>query len=392
MVASQIIQQLLNLQPAPGLAFAFSIFRFIWDTVQQVKDSERQLTILVDTIAQFLCTLNDQFYTKKLSESRSAKSLDDLRSLLQDISQFASEQRRHNFLKSLYVKDERVDRIRGYHQKIATLVASFQISALVDLRAFQNLNEEARIQDQQLLNERLGNLQGNFDELRRVLDSRDDNIIAMMASLASRIQRKGDDREHQFYQYSLQYLSTLSGRYVELHDWTVTSYDVDFGIEIGSGGFSKVFKEFLGANILDERPFIVMPYYGNGNVRQYIERHPHCDRVQIIYDVALGIAHLHEKMIVHGDLKGMNVLIDDNGHGVICDFGLTQVKADVTSRTGLVGGVTVVGSRNWMAPELLQGQSLRKPCDIYAFGMLIYEVRISNLRTTYQPRPADLRE
>jgi serine/threonine protein kinase len=68
------------------------------------------------------------------------------------------------------------------------------------------------------------------------------------------------------------------------------------------------------------------------------------------------------------------VLIDDSGKAVLCDFGLTRIRADVTSRTGKAGG-GIVGSRNWMAPELLLGGSLKKPSDIYAFGMTIYEVR-----------------
>jgi serine/threonine protein kinase len=60
---------------------------------------------------------------------------------------------------------------------------------------------------------------------------------------------------------------------------------------------------------------------------------------------------------------------------VLCDFGLSRIKADVTSRTAMVpdrGGF--IGSRNWMAPELMQGRSLKKPCDIYAFAMTLYEV------------------
>ena len=40
--------------------------------------------------------------------------------------------------------------------------------------------------------------------------------------------------------------------------------------------------EFLGANILDDKPFIVMPYIKNGNVRDYIEVHPDCNRAQIV--------------------------------------------------------------------------------------------------------------
>ena len=67
------------------------------------------------------------------------------------------------------------------------------------------------------------------------------------------------------------------------------------------------------------------------------------------------------------------MLIDDSGKAILCDFGLTRIRADVTSRTAKADG-GIMGSRNWMAPELLLGGSLRKPSDIYAFGMTIYEV------------------
>jgi serine/threonine protein kinase len=68
------------------------------------------------------------------------------------------------------------------------------------------------------------------------------------------------------------------------------------------------------------------------------------------------------------------VLIDDAGNAVLCDFGLSRIKADVTSRTIRPSGGEVAGSRNWMAPERLMGGALRKPCDIYSFGMTLHEV------------------
>jgi hypothetical protein len=45
---------------------------------------------------------------------------------------------------------------------------------------------------------------------------------------------------------------------------------------------SDILTEFLGANETDDRPFIVMPYLKNGNVRDYVQNHPDCDRLQIV--------------------------------------------------------------------------------------------------------------
>jgi serine/threonine protein kinase len=70
----------------------------------------------------------------------------------------------------------------------------------------------------------------------------------------------------------------------------------------------------------------------------------------------------------------LNVLIDDGEKAVLCDFGLSHVKVDVSRRTKKQDAEVVVGSYNWMAPELLMGGDLEEPCDIYAYGMTIYEV------------------
>lgn len=72
-----------------------------------------------------------------------------------------------------------------------------------------------------------------------------------------------------------------------------------------------------------------------------------------------------------------NVLIDDCGRALLCDFGLAHLKADITTRTMETDPVVVAGSRHWMAPERLMGKSLRKPSDIYSFGITSYEVILS---------------
>jgi len=61
---------------------------------------------------------------------------------------------------------------------------------------------------------------------------------------------------------------------------------------------------------------------------------------------------------------------------VLCDFGLSDIIADVTSRTTNAKKTSTFGSRNWMAPETFKGGSLKKTSDIYALGMVIYEASV----------------
>ncbi|KAJ6559757.1 kinase-like domain-containing protein, partial [Mycena capillaripes] len=93
-----------------------------------------------------------------------------------------------------------------------------------------------------------------------------------------------------------------------------------------------------------------------------------------LLDVSRGLEYLHSRKICHGDLKGVNVLVDSSERALLCDFGLARVKADVTTRSNHHGERGIIGSRNWMAPELLAGSPVKLPSDVYAFGMTIYEL------------------
>jgi hypothetical protein len=59
----------------------------------------------------------------------------------------------------------------------------------------------------------------------------------MMVSIERRLDRHhGNNAEHGFYSYTLHYLRSTSGRQVKLEDWMISSFDVDYGPEIGAGG------------------------------------------------------------------------------------------------------------------------------------------------------------
>lgn len=81
---------------------------------------------------------------------------------------------------------------------------------------------------------------------------------------------------------------------------------------------------------------------------------------------------LHEENKVHGDIKGANVLVSDDIKPLICDFGLAKSASEETS-IGLEG----LGSVRWQSVELMKGGGGKTfASDVWAFGMLIYEVSL----------------
>jgi hypothetical protein len=69
-----------------------------------------------------------------------------------------------------------------------------------------------------------------------MLDTQHHSLTAMMVSLQRSLQQLLGDRERRFFSHSIKYLSTASGQQIAVENWMITSFDVEFGPEIGSGG------------------------------------------------------------------------------------------------------------------------------------------------------------
>jgi len=121
-------------------------------------------------------------------------------------------------------------------------------------------------------------------------------------------------------------------------------------------------------------PMTVCEIADGGNMRQLLASRA-WDQVlgrKFLFEVASGMTYLHSLNILHGDLKAVNVLIDGN-RALITDFGLSQFRADMT-RANTTTHAGFSGTPGFMAPELFEGRSLRAPADVYAFGMVCFEV------------------
>ncbi|KXN81954.1 Mitogen-activated protein kinase kinase kinase 1, partial [Leucoagaricus sp. SymC.cos] len=100
-----------------------------------------------------------------------------------------------------------------------------------------------------------------------------------------------------------------------------------------------------------------------------------------IHGVLIGLYYLHQNRVIHGDLKGANVLVDSEGSARLADFGLSSVVA--TDGIVLVSMETMThlgGTMRWAAPEIIEnldGGSLKKPTfssDIYSLASVMHEI------------------
>lgn len=124
--------------------------------------------------------------------------------------------------------------------------------------------------------------------------------------------------------------------------------------------------------------FLVYEYIENGNLSEHLRRSgrdplPWSARVQIALDSARGLEYIHEHTVpvyIHRDIKPANILIDKNFHGKVADFGLTRLTE--VGSTSLP--TRLVGTFGYMPPEYAQYGDVSTKVDVYAFGVVLYEL------------------
>ncbi|KAK1231118.1 hypothetical protein PQX77_005773 [Marasmius sp. AFHP31] len=119
----------------------------------------------------------------------------------------------------------------------------------------------------------------------------------------------------------------------------------------------------------------ISPWMEKGNLVEYMKvtKREDIDHHTLVQDIASGLSYLHSKKIVHGDLKGVNVLITRLLRACIADFGLSRI-AD-THGIGVTSSTRSAGTMRWLAPELLSGyERPSKSSDMYSFACVCHEI------------------
>ncbi|XP_072957770.1 serine/threonine-protein kinase 52-like [Typha angustifolia] len=119
---------------------------------------------------------------------------------------------------------------------------------------------------------------------------------------------------------------------------------------------------------------VVVEYLPGGTLKQYLIKNRRRKLaykivIQLALDLSRGLCYLHSRKIVHRDVKTENMLLDSHRNLKIADFGVARVEAqnpkDMTGETGTLG---------YMAPEVLDGKPYNRKCDVYSFGICLWEI------------------
>jgi len=126
----------------------------------------------------------------------------------------------------------------------------------------------------------------------------------------------------------------------------------------------------------DGNYFIVMELVEGTDLRRYLRSRGvlAIDRAIIIaHDVALGLGAAHRRAIVHRDVKPQNILVGRDGSIKLTDFGIASVYKDINAERLTTTGMTL-GTVQYYAPEQAQGEIVNPAADVYALGIVMYEM------------------
>jgi eukaryotic-like serine/threonine-protein kinase len=133
---------------------------------------------------------------------------------------------------------------------------------------------------------------------------------------------------------------------------------------------------------LGEEPFLVMEHVKGIPLSKVIRGRravSEATALDFARQIASGVAHAHDRGVIHGDLKSSNIMIGPDRHVTILDFGLA-VRRDAGATRGEIESTKLspssgaAGTVPYMAPEIIRGQPPSVQSDIWAVGVLLFEM------------------
>ena len=150
--------------------------------------------------------------------------------------------------------------------------------------------------------------------------------------------------------------------------------------------------------------FICMAYYEGPTIKKRLEEGPLSieEAIRIAYQIADGLERAHESGVVHRDIKPANIIITERGQAKIVDFGIARLAGETKFRSPS----ETAGTAAYMSPEQAQGSAADNRSDLFALGIVLYEMAtgrrpfqgdhdaavLYSIVNVDPPKPSDVRE
>ena len=121
----------------------------------------------------------------------------------------------------------------------------------------------------------------------------------------------------------------------------------------------------------DGRPYAVMEYVDGLAITDWCRKHGAGlrERIELFLQVCDAVAYAHGQGVIHCDIKPENVLVSHEGDIKVADFGLARAASNHTGT-----GMALMGTVSYMSPELVTGEQADERSDVYALGIVIFEM------------------
>jgi len=136
---------------------------------------------------------------------------------------------------------------------------------------------------------------------------------------------------------------------------------------------SRHVARIYGHGNVDEHAYLVMEFFEGGDLNRRLDGKPLAapEALRIFRDLMFALGEIHEKGILHRDLKPQNLMFRTDGTLAILDFGIAKQIDAAVDRTN---AGEILGTPRYMSPEQVQGRVLDLRTDIYSAGVLLYQM------------------